>query len=222
MFEKLSENLNILMSEIHISADELGRRTGLPSSTIKKIRNHYNPNPTLTTLLPLAQFFSVTLGQLVGSESLPVVRSKAEHQEYIEVGRHIPVLSWIKAISWPSSNEKVFSTITTEHDYSENAYALMVEEDDWENLTKGTALLIDPALKPEHRDFVVVHKEGQAIPTLKQILYDEGQVYLKPLVHGYNVTVLASDHKILGVVVEFKKHLRKQLRKQLNSRIEDS
>ena len=45
MFEKLSDNLNLLMEGASISADELGRSTGIPSSTIKKIRNRYNRTP---------------------------------------------------------------------------------------------------------------------------------------------------------------------------------
>ena len=101
------------------------------------------------------------------------------------------------------------STITTEHRYSKNAYALLVEEDNWENLAKDTALLIEPAFEVEHRDFIIVHKSGQKIPTLKQALFDEGQMYLKPLTQGYNIAALTPEHKILGIVVEYKKHLKK-------------
>ncbi len=197
------------MAEIRISADELARRTGLPASTIKKIRNRYNPNPTLATLLPLAQFFSVTLGQLAGDEPLSESRIKGIYKENVKTLRHIPVLSWSEVIEWPNLDSKSQTTITTEHEYSKNAYALLVEEDDWENLAKGTALIIDPALEAEHRDFVINHKDGHLLPSLKQILYDEGQIYLKPVVQGYKITAFTSEHRILGVVTEYKKYLRK-------------
>jgi SOS-response transcriptional repressor LexA len=209
MFDKLSDNLNLLMAEVHISADELARRTGLPASTIKKIRNRYNPNPTLTTLLPLARYFLVTLGQLVGNEPLPAERIKGIYLENVDVMRHVPILSWLESLDSSHVKTQSHATITTEHDYSQQVYALIVEEDDWENLVKGTALIIDPTLTAEHRDFALVYKEGQSVPTLKQILYDEGQIYLKSVVQGYNIVLLTPEHKILGVVVEYKKQLRK-------------
>jgi SOS-response transcriptional repressor LexA len=64
-------------------------------------------------------------------------------------------------------------------------------------------------LQVEHRDFIIVYKNGQKIPTLKQALFDEGQIYLKPVTQGYNIAVFTSEHKILGVIVEYKKHLKK-------------
>ncbi|MBV8802447.1 MAG: helix-turn-helix transcriptional regulator [Gammaproteobacteria bacterium] len=215
MFNKLCDNLNLLMEEAHISADELGRRTGLPSSTIKKIRNRYNPNPTLTTLLPLAKFFSITLGQLVGDEPLPTTRIKGTYKQIIEIIRHIPILSWKEVITWPDSYDQYHETITTDYEYNKYAFSLIVEEDHWENLAKGTALLIDPALKASHRDFIIIYKHGQNIASLKQLLIDEDQMYLKPVIYGYNIGVFTSEHTILGVVVEYKKNLkRNQLSKE--------
>lgn len=208
MFEKLSDNLNFLMTEARISADELGRRTGIPASTIKKIRNRYNPNPTLTTLLPLAQYFTITLDQLVGNEPLPETRVKGSYQMNAEKLRQIPVLSWEESICWPNTIERSHLTTTTENNYGVTAYALIVEEDNWENLARNTLLLVDPMLEVEHRDYIVVHKQGQKKPALKQALFDEGQIYLKPITREYPIATLTSEHKILGVVVEYKKNLK--------------
>jgi transcriptional regulator with XRE-family HTH domain len=195
MFDKLSDNLNLLMAEAHISADELGRRTSIPASTIKKIRSRYNPNPTLSTLLPLAHYFLVTLGQLVGDEPLPPERVRGVREDNLV----IPIVSWGEVVR-----------LSSKHDCSQNIYTLIVEEDDWENLAKGTTLLVDPTLHAEHRDFAIIYKEGQAVPTLKQVLYDEERMYLKSLVQGYNITLFTPEHRILGVVVEYKKQLRKE------------
>jgi len=208
MFEKLSDNLNHLMTEAHISADELARRTGVPSSTIKKIRNRYNPNPTLATLLPLTQFFKITLGQLVGDEPIDASRVKGLYQPNANEMLHIPIITWKDSISWPLTHDQLQGSITTEYNYSKNSFALIVEEADWENLVKGTVLLVDPLLKVEHRDFIIVHKIGHNIPTLKQVLFDEGQIYIKPVIRGYNIVILTDQHKILGVVVEYKKNLK--------------
>ncbi len=212
MFEKLCDNLNLLMAEARINANELGRRTGLPASTIKKIRNRDNPNPTLSTLLPIAQHFTITLSQLVGDEPLPSTRLKGSYQiTNDEILRNIPIIPWTAVIAWPTGNDNSYPTITTEHEYNENAFALIVEEEDWENLAKDTVLLIDPVVKPEHRDYIVVSKRGQGPPTIKQLLIDEEQMFLKSVVLGHNIIPLTEEHKILGVVVEYKKQLKKMV-----------
>lgn len=208
MPEKLSENLNLLMAEARLNAEELSRRVGIPASTIKKIRNNNDANPTLSTLLPLAKYFSITISQLVGDESFPDERIKGAYKVNAESLNHIPLISWLNAITWPDGSDEAHHSITTEHNYSKNAYALLVEEDNWENLTKDTILLIDPALQVDHRDFVIVYKNGQKIPTLKQALFDEEQIYLKPVTHGYNIAIFTPEHRILGVIVEYKKHLK--------------
>lgn len=197
------------MAEARLNAEELSRRIGLPASTIKKIRNNKDANPTLSTLSPLAKYFSLTISQLVGDEEFPHSRVKGAYIPTHETLVHIPIISWEETLTWPETSNISHLTITTENVYSNNSYALLVEEDDWENLAKDTALFVDPILTIEHRDFIIVHKNGQKLPTLKQALFDEGQMYLKPVTQGYNVTRFALEHKILGVVVEYKKHLKK-------------
>lgn len=210
MSDKLSKNLNILMQEAHLNAEELSRRTGLPASSIKKIRNNDQINPTLSTLAPLAKYFALTISQLIGDEPFPKSRLKGAYQIDIDVFCHLPLISWEEAINWPQTIKTFHPTIATEYAYSQSAYGLSVEEESWENLTKGTLLLIDPEVQVEHRDFIIVYKSGQKAPTLKQALYDDGQIYLKPLIEGYQIISLSIDHTILGTVIEYKKQLKKQ------------
>lgn len=210
MSEKLGKNLNLLMAEARLNAEELSRRIGLPPSTIKKVRNG-DSNPTLSTLTPIAEYFDLSISQLIGDEAIPNSRIKGSYKINPLTLTQVPLISWKDAISWPNKLIEPQSFLSTEHSYSKNAYSLMVEEDGWENLTKDTALLIDPTLELQHRDFVIVYKNGQNIPTLKQALFDEGNIYLKPVQQAYNIAIFTTEHKILGVVVEYKKHLRKNL-----------
>lgn len=209
MSEKLSQNLNLLMAEARLNAEELSRRTNLPASTIKKIRNNNDANPTLSTLAPLAKYFSLSISQLVGDEPFPESRLIGAYQVSPQALSQIPLISWEEALVWPTPSPRAFPTITTEHRYGKHAYALLVEEENWENLAKGTALIVDPSLSAEHRDFVIVYKSGQQLPTLRQALIDEGQLYLKPVTHGYHIVAFTPEHTILGVVVEYKKSLKK-------------
>ena len=57
----------------------------------------------MTTLLPLAQYFVVTLGQLVGDEPLPETRIKGAYRVNNEKLRQVPAISWEESIDWPSA-----------------------------------------------------------------------------------------------------------------------
>lgn len=203
MFDKLSDHLNLLMTEAQLSADELARRIGLPASTIKKIRNRYNPNPTLSTLLPLAQYFSVSLDELVGIVPL-------RHSTDKNTLHHLPLISWQQAAS-VSEDYTPVKMVSSEHRYSQHAFALNVEEPGWDNLPLGTLLFIEPQLTPVHRDFVIVVKQGQPAASLKQWVVDDGNTYLKPLMMGYPISAMTAEYQLIGVVKEYKKQLKDDL-----------
>lgn len=207
--QRLSKNLNLLIAECGIDGVQLSKHTGIPVTTINRLRkDDPNNNPTISTLVPLADFFAINLSQLIGDEPLPATRIKGAYRVDPAVFNHLPLLSWQEAIHWPQTINENHEMIQTEHQYSDHAYALIVEEEHWENLSKGTALLIDPLCRAEHRDLTIVYKNGQALPTVKQLLFDDEQIYLKPLTYGYNISPIKPDQKILGVVVEYKKHLK--------------
>lgn len=190
------------MTKTGLNASELARRTDLPASTIKKIRNRDNPNPTLATLLPIARFFSISLSQLIGDEPI---------NGFVSSGfQTVPLLSWSEAITWPK-NSIDKATIKIEARYSDKVFALEVENEEWDKLNKGTILFIEPNIRPEHRDWVLIHKIGQTSPSLRQIMLDDEHLYLKPLTAGYSITHLTAEHKILGVVMEFRKQLKSNL-----------
>lgn len=196
------------MSKARINSNRLARHTGLPASSIKKIRNSANANPTLATLIPLAQYFSINISQLIGDESLPHINENLPIKRNEIEPKRIPLLSWQEAINFNEIKTENYTNFSLSHNYSERTYALIVEEDNWEGFLEGSVLIIDPAVQPEHKDFAIIFKKGQTIPALKQILNDEGQLYLKPLVNGYQITPYTAQHNFLGIVMEFKKNLK--------------
>lgn len=191
MFDKLSNNLNLLMANARINASELARKTGVPASTIKKIRNDDNPNPTLTTLIPIARHFNATLSELVGD--IPLQWNQPTASTYL------PLLTWATATEWPHDQAEM-SKISNE--YHKDSFALIIEEDHWEGFPKGSVIIIDPSERPQHRQYVLVHKEGASIPALRQIIHDDDQRYLKPVMTGFEISPLTPQHRIIGTVVE--------------------
>ena len=95
------------------------------------------------------------------------------------------------------------------HDYSSQTFAVQVAADDWGIFTQGTILIIDPSVTPCHRDYVVVFKEGQSKASIKLFLCGDENKYLQSICIAEDVVSLTSSYKILGVVMEYWKQLKK-------------
>ncbi|MFZ2315066.1 MAG: helix-turn-helix domain-containing protein [Gammaproteobacteria bacterium] len=207
-FENLSNNLNWLMAEERLNSNELARRTGIPASSIKKIRNNDNPNPTLTTLAPLASFFSITVSQLIGDTPLSNDKSNKTEALHNHTPHQIPIISWEDSINWPSKSEQEYPLIAVERPYSQNSFCLLIEEESCKCFPKGTLLLIDPNIALQHLDYGLLIKEDQNKPTLKQIIIEEKMIFLKSLIIESHIIQKTNEYKILGTVVEQRNYFR--------------
>lgn len=202
--EQLSQILNKLMTIYDIDGVRLSKNTGIPTTTINRLRkSDPNNNPTLLTLIPLAKFFSITVSQLIGETNLP--DTSLPPPKFSQ----LPILSWEESVNWSNVRDTSKLSITTENEYSDKAFALIVEEDDFKKLSKGTILLIDPTLKPNHHDYVIVHRQGQERASLKQTVIEDSKIFLKSVITNTSIVELASEDKILGVLVEYKKYVKK-------------
>jgi transcriptional regulator with XRE-family HTH domain len=207
-FEKLSSNLNLLMAKARLNANELARRTGIPASSVKKIRNNINPNPTLATLAPIANYFSITISQLIGDISLPAGQAQNANGSFETTQNTIPLIAWNEAHDWSKLSKPDHPAITSERPYSQDAFGLIVEEETWKAFSKGTILLVDPVIMPQQHDYVIVSKDNQSTPALKQVLIEDDEIFLKSILIDNHVIQKNSGHKILGVIMEYRKYLR--------------
>lgn len=204
MLKNLSDNLNMLMAKARISSDELARRIGVPATTIKRIRNSEQANPTIATLTPIAHFFSVSLDQLVGLE----ISACAIKQSIINTQK-IPILTWQSCISHEKLNElKHSNTILVEKLLSESAFALIVEDDNLDFFPKKSILIIDPEVRPANGDYIIVANINHNVASIRKYIIEIDQIYLKPLIPGIGISALTSEYKILGVILQYKMELK--------------
>jgi SOS-response transcriptional repressor LexA len=201
MLKNLSDNLNLLMAKERLNSSELARLTHLPATTIKRIRNNEQSNPTISTLLPIARHFSITIGELLGCEPSALTTN---HR-----ATSIPLLSWRECLQFDSLDySKINIRIPTEKSVSKKCYSLRVEERDLEFFPEKSLLIIEPELTPESGDYVVVGKTEQGIASIKKYIIETDQIYLKSLVQGLGITALTSEYKILGVIIQYKIELK--------------
>jgi len=62
----LGKRIKELRTKLKISQDQLAKKANIPFSTLVKIEAGYTPNPSMETLIKIADAFDVTIDELVG------------------------------------------------------------------------------------------------------------------------------------------------------------
>lgn len=126
--------------------------------------------------------------------------------------KRVPVISWAQAGNWQElcANFQYGGHEEYVETDSKGVFALKVSGDSMETeFREGDIIVINPYLKPEHNDYVViVNDEGEA--TFKQLKkYGKTRV-LHPLNPKYDDMELNKniEYRIVGVVMEKKKRYR--------------
>ena len=200
--KKLQQNLKELIGEYKISLAELHKNTAVPITTIHRMCDNPEANPTIASLKPIADFFNISVNQLIGDEPIEIKKIKKLYRENRQNWTSINIISWAQSIVWPSNikNCKTNKTILTDISVSGSTFALEIKENHGHGFLKGAVIIVDPDLSPDNLDYVIAFKIGTKTPTLKQICSYEDEVYLKPLNKEFHAVKLTNEHKILGVV----------------------
>lgn len=205
MLKNLSENLNMLMAKARLTSNELAKQIAIPATTIKRIRNNEQANPTLATLLPIAKYFSISLDKLIGEEK-NIINNVGSTMGL----QRIPVLSWAECIYYNGLNsEKYSKQIFIDQHLSQKAFALLVEDSDLKIFPKNSVLIVEPDTIPAKGDFVIVANEKNNIATIRKYIIEIDQIYLKSMIDGPEISILSPDYKILGVIIQYRMELKK-------------
>ena len=134
----LSDNLLGLMKKNKVTIAELSDATGIAEITINKLRNGQNDNPTIATLMQIANFFSISVNELLGNKvnSITIL-----NEDGIELAQ--------KFLIDELNNNAEFALKITHNNYSE--------------FQKDTILLISTEVKVKNGDYIVVKSNNRFI-----------------------------------------------------------
>lgn len=215
----LGKILTGLMLECDIDDATLSRQTGIPASTISRMRLNPNANPTTTTLRPIAKFFDVSISQLIGDESISKDRLPGTHFPISFTLNRIPILEWNWVMEWIGNNisdfkDKLNNWISTEKEISDKSFALVIPTDSFGiAFRKGSLIISDPNIKPKDGDLALLTLEEDKNILLRQILKDGNDIYLRSINPEIKGTHLISEkHEFLGTIVETRFSLQDQTR----------
>lgn len=65
---KIGKKIKDFRNKLKISQDQLAKKANIPFSTLAKIEAGYTPNPSMETLIKIADAFGIGLDELVGRE----------------------------------------------------------------------------------------------------------------------------------------------------------
>lgn len=181
----------------------LARKLGIPTNKITRILNGDVTDPKASTLLQIANYFSISIEQLLGIE--PIQRqSQVDHNE---VAKSLPIFEF-KEGQFKSSRE-LYRWI--ENDLEGEYYALAIETDLYEPTFPQSSILIISDMDPEDRSFVVVKRKDSTSHSIKKYVTDGNQVYLYPINPQLPVEVYEENlYTISGVVLEVHQRLRRK------------
>lgn len=206
---ELRDILSSLMEECDIDDAQLARETGVPTSTISRMRINSNANPTASTLRPISKFFSISISQLLGDEPLPKDRLPGAHNPTYYTSARMPIIEWDWIMNWVETQgenikEKLQTWISTEKEVGPNAFALIISTDSFGlAFRKGSTIIVDPSQSPVDGDLILVKNETDKNILLKQFLMDGHETYMRsvnPEIKG--VMPLTENYKIIGIVIE--------------------
>lgn len=199
---RIGQILTRLVSEKKICLAELARQINVPQPTVHRIANGICEHPHLSSLEPIARFFSITVEQLKGLEPIP----------WLDRLTKIPLLTWEEAVTWPadkmdmSTKERLF----TDANIGVNGYALKMKDASMEPVfPENTLLIADPDKPPRDRSYVVAKLAHFKEPIFRQLLIDAHEHYLKALspdFNQYKMIRLNPGDSILSIVVQTKRN----------------
>jgi len=206
--KKLNEFMREKRETLGLSLRDASRKTGVSHTHIRDVENA-NTTPSFDMVMKFLNAYNVDVG-----EFLKETGHLSSHIETECMGatKLIPVISWTQAGNWQEMHDPGRQGEYDEYVQSDSkgVFALRVRGDSMETeFNDGDMIIINPNLKAEHNDYVVVaNASGEA--TFKQ-LKKYGRIrVLHPLNPRHEDIELdkGSEYRIIGVIIEKKKRYR--------------
>lgn len=198
------------MFKKNVKTTQLAKEINIPQQTLQRIVTGISPNPHVSTLKPIADYFKVSVEQLMGKEHLPASYLPFPFilfkEDFQRKAREIPVLTWDQLEDFFHNNKTNNKKIIISIDLNEKCFGLIMNDFSMDPyFSQGTLLIIDPIKNPKDRSFILVKAYDEKIYLFRQILIDGQYKYLKSLnpdLKKFKMKLLNEKDKILGVLVE--------------------
>ncbi|ODN43618.1 helix-turn-helix domain-containing protein [Piscirickettsia litoralis] len=189
----LAERLNRLMREHGVTTSQLAKSTGIAVGTINRMSNDKTCNPTISSLKPVCDFFSITVSQMIGEEEL------RNFQKIATKWLNVPLVQWGQLNNRLTSESSTLATeeceqIKVNSEFSASSFATRMPDDSMTPFfPKDSVLIFDPEQTVSDRSYVLAYLHSHNSYVFKQLIIDKPYQYLK------------SAHSELGAYLQLQK-----------------
>jgi SOS-response transcriptional repressor LexA len=190
-----------LLYKNNINVTELAKSINLPQPTIQRLVTGKTSDPKLSTLTLIANYFSITIDQLLGNT--PIENISTNHSYKIHTA---PIVSWKTAIgikdffdSTEIKNWKDWISIDIES--SQFSFGLRTKPSMEPRFINGSILTIDPNKKPVDGDLIIVHYVNTEEATIRELILD-GPKHAIRSITDQSIEELTENIKVIGVVIQ--------------------
>lgn len=200
---ELGSILECLLKRANMSESAFGRKVGIPRATINRIVSGKTPDPRVSTLKSISEYFNVTVDQLLGTQPL----SPSETTESHSAQPPIPIIEWSAAHRWAAAIEESkgnqLSWVLTDPESSGGKFAIRIQgESMWPQFQEHTVLIVDPMRIPKNRDFVLVFVKQSESLLFRQLIVDGTYRFAKAINEIFPTIQLQNDDEVTGVVIQ--------------------
>ncbi|RUR11603.1 helix-turn-helix domain-containing protein [Legionella sp. km772] len=199
----LAETLTDLIErEIRLTPAALARKLGIPTNKITRILNGDVTDPKASTLLQIANYFDITIEQLLGLA--PIVKEGTS--QGLTATQTLPIFE----LSHPEKMIKEWYRWVP-NDIAGDYFTLALDTDLYEpTFQQNSLLIINRDVAPDDRSYILIKKNNNADHYLIKKYVQEGdQRYLYPINPKLPVEIFDKKlYTVVGVILEVHQKLR--------------
>ena len=158
----------------------------------------------------MAEFFNVTIDQLLGRIPLSKDRISGSFLAATETKKVIPLLNWLEVPRWPNIAKKNDFKIgrdwvTSESGVTGSAFALKIISSDYApEFRKGSTIVIDCVREPKEGNYVLGLQLNNNVVLLGEFFIEKNKKLLRLLSRPENELQIDKVVKLCGVVSEIR------------------
>jgi len=204
--KQICSNIKKLLDMHSINAVALSKSLNVSYSTIHRLTQP-DSSPSIETLVKVAKYFNLSVAQVIGDIPL------TEQDEFIHI-REIPIIDLKNVNEFLSqknnntnsisSNKTLFAS--SKYESTDRAFAIISSDKFEPAFSRGTILLFDQ-LSSDYKNYdnkyVIIMTTGSDL-SIKKLLIDNGDYYLKSINNDIPVQPLKETNKLLAVLIQTK------------------
>ncbi len=202
----ICKTLEFLLDYYKLTGIELSRATNIPPQTIARLLHGQTPDPRVSTVGALANYFKISVEQIMGTN--PLMLKEQNDLHLAETVQRVPVLPWENLGEWDSTvnhlsinNWSSWVYIPTVYDGA--VFALEVMSNIFKPpFYKRSIVIVKPNTSPQDGQFIVLSEVDGNHCLIGQHVSNVGRLSLKNMESGDLIEDYEDKYRIHGVVVQ--------------------